>query len=111
MRLLAYEGGLGATVVRLALLVFVMRGGRAVGLTEGFGAGDEVFNIGEMGADGDDDTSVAILPHESERRSVMRGELRFEFYGPAFFSLTHTHKLNSNSSTAVGVDGPMESRM
>lgn len=35
MRLFAYEGGLGAVVVRLALLVFVMRGGREGGLTEG----------------------------------------------------------------------------
>lgn len=50
-----------------------------------------------MGVDGDDDTSVAILPHESERRFVIRRELRSDFVAQSLslslsLSLIHTHK-------------------
>ncbi len=72
MRLLAYEGGLGAVVVRreVVVFVFVINGGRVGGLIDC--ADDGTFVVGDTGGEdahfaaegtgaGDDDTSVAML--------------------------------------------------
>ena len=72
MRLLAYEGGLGAVVVRraAAVFVFVINGGRVGGFAGGADGG--LFVVGDTGGEdahfavegtnaGGDDTSVAML--------------------------------------------------
>lgn len=84
MRLLAYEGGRGAVVVRRALLVFVINGGKAGGTTEAeagplcavgdISPGDWLFAVEDNGA-GDGDISVAIFLARSRQVRQKRGGL------------------------------------
>ncbi len=107
MRLLAYEGGLGAVVIRRAAAVFVLviNGGRVggfVGVADGgifvvgdAGGEDAHFAVEGTGASGGD-TSVAMLMDRRNAIGDKRG-LRFLFVDQVYllFNSIHVqHELN-----------------
>lgn len=71
MRLFAYEGGLGAVVVRRAVFALVINGGKAGifagSIGDGFfvvgniDGGDGLFVVEESGVGEEDDSSVAMM--------------------------------------------------
>lgn len=98
MRLLAYEGGLGAVVVRRAGFVFVISGGKGGGFAGG--VDDGIFVVGETGAEdglfviegsgtGGDDTTAAMLLEKG---------LRLLFLRPAYLISSPSKKCGNRGS-------------